>query len=68
MTGQDAVKVAEEFHRAVPLTGLILTKVDGDARGGPPSRSVVTGVKSSSWPRARTDASSLSTRPAAGAS
>ncbi|MGI6207703.1 MAG: signal recognition particle protein [Anaerolineae bacterium] len=34
MTGQDAVKVAEEFHRAVPLTGLILTKVDGDARGG----------------------------------
>jgi len=34
MTGQDAVRVAEEFHRAVPLTGLILTKVDGDARGG----------------------------------
>jgi len=34
MTGQDAVRVAEEFHRRVPLTGLILTKVDGDARGG----------------------------------
>jgi len=34
MTGQDAVRVAEEFHRAVPLTGLVLTKVDGDARGG----------------------------------
>jgi len=34
MTGQDAVRVAEEFNRAVPLTGLILTKVDGDARGG----------------------------------
>jgi signal recognition particle subunit SRP54 len=34
MTGQDAVRVAEEFNRVVPLTGLILTKVDGDARGG----------------------------------
>ena len=34
MTGQDAVNVAEEFHRRVPLTGLILTKMDGDARGG----------------------------------
>jgi signal recognition particle subunit SRP54 len=34
MTGQDAVKVAEEFDRAVGLTGVILTKMDGDARGG----------------------------------
>jgi len=34
MTGQDAVKVAEEFGHNVKLTGLILTKVDGDARGG----------------------------------
>ena len=34
MTGQDAVRVAEEFNARVPLTGLILTKVDGDARGG----------------------------------
>jgi signal recognition particle subunit SRP54 len=34
MTGQDAVNVAQEFHRQVPLTGLILTKMDGDARGG----------------------------------
>jgi len=34
MTGQDAVKVAEEFHSRVNLTGLILTKMDGDARGG----------------------------------
>jgi len=34
MTGQDAVRVAEEFHKRVSLTGLILTKVDGDARGG----------------------------------
>ncbi len=34
MTGQDAVKVAEEFHATVEVTGLILTKMDGDARGG----------------------------------
>ena len=34
MTGQDAVTVAEQFHAAVPLAGLILTKIDGDARGG----------------------------------
>lgn len=34
MTGQDAVRTAEEFHRRVNVTGLILTKVDGDARGG----------------------------------
>jgi signal recognition particle subunit SRP54 len=34
MTGQDAVRSAEEFHRALTLTGVILTKLDGDARGG----------------------------------
>ncbi len=34
MTGQEAVRVAEEFHKRIGLTGLILTKVDGDARGG----------------------------------
>lgn len=34
MTGQDAVRVAGEFHAKVNLTGLILTKLDGDARGG----------------------------------
>jgi len=34
MTGQDAVRVADEFNQQVALTGLILTKVDGDARGG----------------------------------
>lgn len=33
-TGQEAVRVAEGFHQRVPLTGLILTMVDGDARGG----------------------------------
>jgi len=45
MTGQDAVRVAEEFHRQVGLTGLILTKADGDARGGAAlSMKSVTGV------------------------
>jgi len=34
MTGQEAVRVAEGFHQQVDLTGLILTKIDGDARGG----------------------------------
>jgi len=34
MTGQDAVQMAEEFQARVSLTGLILTKMDGDARGG----------------------------------
>ena len=34
MTGQDAVNVAEGFHKRVPLTGIVLTRVDGDARGG----------------------------------
>jgi signal recognition particle subunit SRP54 len=45
MTGQDAVRVATEFHQQVGLTGLILTKVDGDARGGAAiSMREVTGV------------------------
>ena len=34
MTGQEAVNVASDFHSRVALTGLILTKMDGDARGG----------------------------------
>jgi signal recognition particle subunit SRP54 len=34
MTGQDAVRMAEEFNARLSLTGLILTKMDGDARGG----------------------------------
>ena len=34
MTGQDAVKVAETFYSSLDITGVILTKVDGDARGG----------------------------------
>ena len=34
MTGQDAVRSAGEFHRAMDVTGVVLTKMDGDARGG----------------------------------
>jgi signal recognition particle subunit SRP54 len=34
MTGQDAVNTAKAFHEALPLTGVVLTKADGDARGG----------------------------------
>ncbi|EPE37847.1 signal recognition particle GTPase [Candidatus Photodesmus katoptron] len=34
MTGQDAANIAKEFNNQLPLTGIILTKVDGDARGG----------------------------------
>jgi len=34
MTGQDAVRSADEFHKKLSLTGIVLTKMDGDARGG----------------------------------
>src|SRR2546427_3713585 len=45
MTGQEAVHAAEEYQKAVALTGLILTKLDGDARGGAAlSIRAVTGV------------------------
>ncbi len=45
MTGQEAVKIAEGFNQRVNLTGLILTKMDGDARGGAAiSMRAVTGV------------------------
>jgi signal recognition particle subunit SRP54 len=45
MTGQEAVGVAEAFAEAVPVTGLVLTKIDGDARGGAAlSISAVTGL------------------------
>jgi signal recognition particle subunit SRP54 len=45
MTGQEAVTVAQGFAAAVPLTGLVLTKVDGDARGGAAlSIGAVTGI------------------------
>src|SRR5437660_309613 len=45
MTGQEAVRVADDFDKAVSLTGMILTKMDGDARGGAAlSMRSVTGV------------------------
>lgn len=45
MTGQEAVRVATDFNNAVNITGLIMTKVDGDARGGASiSMREVTGV------------------------
>ena len=45
MTGQDAVNAADEFHQRVNLTGLVLSKLDGDARGGAAlSVTKVTGV------------------------
>jgi signal recognition particle subunit SRP54 len=45
MTGQDAVRTATEFHDRARLTGLVLTKMDGDARGGAAlSITAVTGV------------------------
>ncbi len=44
MTGQDAVRSAEEFQRRIGVTGLVLTKLDGDARGGAAlSAAAVTG-------------------------
>jgi signal recognition particle subunit SRP54 len=44
MTGQDAVRSASEFHRRVGITGVVLTKMDGDARGGAAlSTAAVTG-------------------------
>lgn len=45
MTGQEAVNIADEFNKKLGLTGLILTKMDGDARGGAAlSIKYVTGV------------------------
>ncbi len=45
MVGQEAVAVAEAFHAATPVSGLVLTKIDGDARGGAAlSISAVSGV------------------------
>jgi signal recognition particle subunit SRP54 len=45
MTGQEAVRIAEGFNQKLGLTGLVLTKIDGDARGGAAiSMRAVTGV------------------------
>jgi len=45
LTGQDAVNVAQQFHERIGLTGIVLTRVDGDGRGGAAlSMRAVTGV------------------------
>ena len=41
MTGQDAVNVAQSFNEAVGITGVVLTKLDGDTRGGAAFQSVL---------------------------
>ena len=46
MTGQDAINAATEFHRRLGLTGLILTKLDGDTRGG----AAITAAKATGVP------------------
>ena len=43
MTGQEAVNVAQAFQERIDFDGVVLTKLDGDARGGARSRSAVTG-------------------------
>ena len=44
LTGQDAVRSADEFHRRIGITGIVLTKLDGDSRGGAAlSAAAVTG-------------------------
>ena len=60
MTGQDAVKSADEFHKRLGITGVILTKMDGDARGGAAlSIRYVTGqpLKFVAWAKSRTRSS-----------
>src|SRR6185369_12277008 len=45
LTGQDAVETAKRFHERLPLTGLVLTRADGDGRGGAAlSMRAVTGL------------------------
>ena len=49
MTGQDAVNLAREFDEKVGITGIVLTRVDGDARGGAAFRCVRSPVSRSSF-------------------
>ena len=56
MTGQDAVRSAKEFHDKLALTGIVLTKMDGDARGGaalPFAMSPASRSSSSAWAKSR---------------
>ena len=66
MTGQDAVKSAEQFADALPLTGVILTKLDGDSRGGAAlSIRTVAGCRSASSASARSRTTSSCSIPSA---
>ena len=49
MTGQDAVNTAEAFHKAVGITGIALTRLDGDARGGAHCRCAMSPAAQSNW-------------------
>jgi len=66
MLGQDAVNTARAFAERLPLTGVILTKLDGDARGGAALsvRHVTASRSSSSAWQKRSAVSSASTRSA----
>ena len=66
MTGQDAVNVAEQFAEAAQFDGVILTKLDGDARGGAAlSVKAVTGKPILFAPRARSSTTSSASTPTA---
>ena len=66
MTGQEAVSVAEAFQERVAFDGVVLTKLDGDARGGAAlSVKAVTGSRSSSPRSARSSTSSSTSIPTA---
>ena len=45
MTGQDAVNVADSFNEQLGITGVVITKMDGDTRGGALSIRAVTGAR-----------------------
>ena len=66
MTGQDAVNVAEQFAAAVQFDGVVMTKLDGDARGGAAlSVRAVTGSRSCSPRPASSSTSSSASTPTA---
>jgi len=56
LTGQDAVHLAKSFHDRIGISGIVLTRMDGDARGGAALRSPVS--RSSWWAWAKRSISS----------
>jgi len=64
MIGQDAVKTAQSFHERLKLTGVVLTKLDGDARGGAAlSVKEVTGAQAASLRELPSELTALTTKP-----